>query len=635
MEQRTLVRIATFFATVVAAWGVLSLGGGAAEFDDLEPGQVAEQDYFAELSRTVLDTEATTAQIEAARAEVDPILRTDTEVQTAVEDQVNELFDDIRGAVARSVEPTTETTIPPTTTSSVPNEATTTVEAAEVAMTTVTGLVFLDVDGMPGLQVESESTYRDVGYAGIGIVVSSNGVQVETESGVDGTWAAEVPAGEVVVTALTSDDVPDSFQIGTETGQQTLECLAAATCEAQPVGISASLTPVDQVVAEIRVTAPVDDNTVTILAAAASDDIIRNALGLTSHLDTIRQRTLERLYSEFGSGVTTENLPQIRAQLGSSPPFVFYDGEGPDPVAGQAAGEVVAAYVQPNRVVDESATAVERDAREAEVESVEVPFEEGEEIAGRGERLTQLDIDAIRATSGVVSQTQQGALLGVLAVLVGVLGLYLSRFRQEFWAKPRMLALLGILIVLAAGAVRGADILEASISWYVLPAVAFGFMTTVLFDSRIAVLMALAVGVLAAAGTQDTGVAVYGALATLAPIPFVSSVSSRGAFRTAVVLSAAAAAVIAGATSWYFHAGPNDIPVTVLGLELAIPLGVIGESMAWAFGVSAVASLIALAALQFFESAFDITTSLSLLDLTDRNHEALQLLQEKAFGTFN
>jgi putative nucleotidyltransferase with HDIG domain len=57
--------------------------------------------------------------------------------------------------------------------------------------------------------------------------------------------------------------------------------------------------------------------------------------------------------------------------------------------------------------------------------------------------------------------------------------------------------------------------------------------------------------------------------------------------------------------------------------------------VAWAFGVSVVASLLGLAALQFFESAFDITTTLGLLDLTDRNHEALQMLQEEAFGTFN
>jgi cyclic-di-AMP phosphodiesterase PgpH len=178
--------------------------------------------------------------------------------------------------------------------------------------------------------------------------------------------------------------------------------------------------------------------------------------------------------------------------------------------------------------------------------------------------------------------------------------------------------------VLAAGAVRATVVFQPESSWYVLPAVAFGFMTAVLFDSRIAVLMALAVGVIAAVGTQDTGVAVYATLATLAPIPFVSSVTSRGGFRTAVVFSALTAAVAAGATSSFFHVGPNDVVWEVVGI-----------SMAWAFGISAIASLVGLAALQFFESAFDITTSLSLLDLTDRNHEALQLLQEKAFGTFN
>jgi putative nucleotidyltransferase with HDIG domain len=198
-----------------------------------------------------------------------------------------------------------------------------------------------------------------------------------------------------------------------------------------------------------------------------------------------------------------------------------------------------------------------------------------------------------------------------------------------------MVALLGILIVLAAGAVRGAEVLEPTAGWYVLPAVAFGFMTAVLFDSRIAVLMSLCIGVVAAAGAQDAGIAVYAALATFAPVPFVSSVSSRGAFRTAVFLSSLTAAVTAAATSWLFHSGPNDIPSTVMGLSVSMPLELMGESMAWAFGVSVVASLIGLAALQFFESAFDITTNLSLLDLTDRNHAALQLLQEKAFGTFN
>ena len=37
----------------------------------------------------------------------------------------------------------------------------------------------------------------------------------------------------------------------------------------------------------------------------------------------------------------------------------------------------------------------------------------------------------------------------MLGVLVGLLGLYLARFRREFWARPRMVALLGILVVIA------------------------------------------------------------------------------------------------------------------------------------------------------------------------------------------
>jgi hypothetical protein len=246
-------------------------------------------------------------------------------------------------------------------------------------------------------------------------------------------------------------------------------------------------------------------------------------------------------------------------------------------------------------------------------------------IVDEGEQLTQLHVEAIgQTTSGTPAGQDQGGLLAVIAVLIGMLGLYLARFRAEFWSRPRMVALLGILIVLGAGAVRATTFIADETSWYVLPAVAFGFMTAVLFEARIAVLMALAIGVLTAVGSGDIGITVYAILATLAPIPFVSSVSSRGAFRNAVVFSALTAAVVAAATSWFFHLGPEASPVEVIGL-----------SVAWAFGVSAMASLIGLAGLQFFESAFDITTTLGLLDLTDRNHKGLQLLQEKAFGTFN
>jgi len=308
-----------------------------------------------------------------------------------------------------------------------------------------------------------------------------------------------------------------------------------------------------------------------------------------------------------------------------NPPIVYQFDTGLDEDGGAAAAEVVAVNLEANLLVNEELWAEEQVAAAESVEPVMVEIQAEEKIVGEGEVLTQLEVDAIDATSVATLQEQPSAGLGsVLVVLIALVGLYLATFRPEFWARPRMIALLGIMIVLAAGAVRGTVAVHESFGWYVLPAVAFGFVTAVLFDQRIAILMALSLGVLTAVGTLDTGVTVYAILAALAPIPFVSSVSSRGAFRNAVVMSSFVAAGVAAATSWFFHVGPDEATLEVVAI-----------SVAWAFGISALSSLVGLAALQFFESAFDITTTLRLLDLTDRNHEALQMLQEKAFGTFN
>jgi putative nucleotidyltransferase with HDIG domain len=48
-----------------------------------------------------------------------------------------------------------------------------------------------------------------------------------------------------------------------------------------------------------------------------------------------------------------------------------------------------------------------------------------------------------------------------------------------------------------------------------------------------------------------------------------------------------------------------------------------------------VAGLVAQGLLSFLENLFRVTTTITLLDLTDRNHPALQLIEEQAPGTFN
>ncbi len=638
MPRPTLVRAAIFLATVVATWGVLSLGTGSAE-NELVLGEPATREFRAQRSGSVIDTVETERLEQEARDAVQPIERVNEQIESTVNQQVTSVFDDVQALAIGDPVPTPEPefTAEDTTTTAAAEETVTT-EALEPV--TLGGMVFLDIDADGVVDLEAEGSRPDSGAQRITVQVESGGETTEVMTDAAGAWATEVLPGPVVVRIDPEDaEIPDGYVVGSGNFVQQVVCETGVDCQSVPVPLRVNLRDIEEVIARVTATHTVASDAIATLAATASDDVIRAALGEDPHLPVIRQAAVNRLFQEFGLRISPDQLPTAQQRLRSSPPAVFYldtNPPGQDLAASEAAGEVVATFLQANYLVDEAATAeAQVDAAEA-VDDVVVEFNPDQLIVGRGEAVTQLHIDAVDQTTSFASQAEaDGGLLAVLGVLVGLLGLYLARFRREFWARPRMVALLGILVVIAAAAVRATVVLQPTTGWYVLPVVAFGFMSAVLFDSRIAVLMALAVGVIAALGSQDTGVAVYATLATLAPIPFVSSVSSRGAFRTAVVLSSLTAAVVAAATSWYFHAGPTDVPVPVLGFEVDIPFLVIGESMLWAFAVSAVASLVALAALQFFESAFDITTSLSLLDLTDRNHEALQLLQEKAFGTFN
>jgi hypothetical protein len=363
------------------------------------------------------------------------------------------------------------------------------------------------------------------------------------------------------------------------------------------------------------------------LSSYATQDVFKAAIGESLILEPINAAAQSRMLTEFERQIR-DNLLEVQRSVAANPPGVLA-GTVLDPAAQAAAAALVNFALTPNWLYDAEATQLARDQAAEEVPDVTTVFLPNQNIVLRGEPLSAFHIAAIGATGAASGRPgQEAGLLAVLAVLVGALGFYLARFRPEFWTRPRMAALLGLLIVLAAVGVRLTVTLQESVqdpsAWYALPGVVFGLMAAVLFDSRIAVLMAVALAVLAATATRDPGVATYALLSTMIPVGFVSSLSSRGSYRRAVLASAVVVAGIAAAVAWFFHTNPDQAPWETMF-----------QGAGWALGVSLLTALLGLAALQFFESAFDITTSLSLLELTDRNHEALLLLQEKAFGTFN
>lgn len=629
MGRSTVVRAAVFLATVFAAWSVLSLGT-VAETQPLTAGAVATQAYVADRTDTIEDVDATEEARESARAGVERPFHTDPNVEQAVYESVARVF-----AGIRSIDLTDRTSVEQFTTPSLDPTETTTTEAEteeESDPAVVMGRVFLDADGDGEFDPETEFGRSDMGIPNISVAITTGSDDFEVETNGEGIWTVEFEGGALVFEVDTQDpDIPEGFLIGPVNPGQQIECAPGETCEAESVAFHASLRPVEEVAERIGDDHALPEATASYLAEVAREDLVRAAFSEPQLLPVIEAAARERVTTEFGRRITPDQLLDAQRTVRSNPPTVQFNSEI-DPEAGVAAAELVAGRLQANYQLNTEEYQRLQDEAAGQVEPVIREVVAGETIVNAGERLRSWHIAAIDATRTPTLDEQPGiGLLAVITVLIALIGVYLSVFRPEFWSRPRMLALLGILLVLAAGAVRATVALDVAfvampgqVGWYVLPAVAFGFITAVLFDQRIAILMALAVGVLAAVGTLDTGVTVYAMLAALAPIPFVSKVSTRGAFRNAVVKSSLVAAGVAAATSWFFHVGPNETVIEV------VPIAV-----AWAFGVSVLASLLGLAALQFFESAFDITTTLSLLDLTDRNHEALQMLQEKAFGTFN
>ena len=696
--ERSLVRGLLLVSTVMLAWATLTIGAASGEVD-LRVGELATRDYVAQRSSEVTDLETTEGVREAAAAQVVSVTTRDESMEQQVNDDLSQLFEAIRSGVlapepewvetlslpptstttstipetppqTQSVTTTTTTTLPPTTESapplqegeagteetgageatpageeSEPPETTTTTEAppstespgttvvtapASPAMVTIKGRVFLDFDSDG--EVTESGDYPDLGLEFVTVrVVSPAGMGYDVQTQANGDFSLSVPEGvwEVVVDSQDTD-VPSGFTTFLPWRSQTLVCLGAESqCTAEPVPFVPLLRAAQLQNQEIIRSYPqLNTGTVATLVEVARNDVIRQVSDIAPGLVEIERAALTLMVDSFAEEIKSEDLLSAQSGILSDPPVVFID-DVRSPAAGEAAADIAASFLRPNSLLDTGATEdLRQEARDAQ-EEVTVSYRSGQPIIAAGEPLTRLVIDVIAETGAATGRpVREAGVLVVLGAVVAVLSLYIYRFRPDLWERIPLLTLFGLLTVLAAGAVRGAtfvgEVFGYEVGVYLLPAVAFGYLTAVLLDSRAGLLMAIVMAVVTAVGTRDPGATIYALLATLAPVGFVSAASSRRAFRNSVAVSAGALSVIAAATAWIFHTSISQVPTGVM-----LQAGVL------AFASSLIAALVALASMPFFEGVFDVTTTLRLLDLTDRNHEALQLLQEKAFGTFN
>lgn len=646
------VRFLTLTATVLLSWAAFVVGGDT-QSAGLAVGDVAQHDYVANRTGSVVD-EAELQRAQQQEADQIPIvISRDPSIEDEARNKVSDLFSRLSGGVVapqsgpiatpdlNPVLATTTTTEATTTTTGGDGEGstTTTTQLVPEEMAVISGIVYLDTDSNGSFEPEFEDAglLADVPFEGFRMVAVSQetGEVVFVQTDAEGVYSFEVAAGEWEVGIDGSEGtIPDDTTITTDAPVQLVTCAPEEVCSVSAVGIGPRFQPLESQVEALGVAFPdLKEETVLTYVQIARDDQRRRLLGLTQAVPgELAEETLGRLSTMYSNTISSdEELQSIINDLELLPPLVFIDGERHEE-AGHAVADVVASFLVVNTFENLEATEILRQEAIAQVDPTEyeTQFFQGDFIMREGDFFTDFTIQAITQVGpGNALPPRAGSVGLILAVLVGILAFYLSRFRAQFWHAPRMVALLGLLIVLGSLAVRITSEFQEASSWFVLPAVAFGYLAAVLLDNRMGTIMALAMGVLAAIGTRDAGIAVYASLATLAPIGFVSRVSSRRSFRNSVLTTALVSAAIGAAVAWTF------LPAQSTGDPLVDAWSNVGIDTVWAFGAALIASLVALSIMPFFEGLFDITTTLRLLELTDRNHEALQTLQEKAFGTFN
>jgi putative nucleotidyltransferase with HDIG domain len=348
--------------------------------------------------------------------------------------------------------------------------------------------------------------------------------------------------------------------------------------------------------------------------ASRFDAIITTSVDVAEVLmsDGIRQAELEGIKDDLRRGETSRIYV----------PALSVDEQE---LAHPAIGELVADELLPNETVDEALTLEAREAAAAAVPAEEKTYFANELIASEDESLTQVQIEAIleleliEKESGVSRQAI--VLLGALTV--SLTAFFLWRLAPGQWSDPKHFALLGILLVLAAIASRMPELVDGTDGdfaavGFAIPAMLFGYVAAILYDPRTAVLMAVPVTTFVGISTFDPAITVFAAAATVAPVAFVSSVSSRQQLRLAVAYSALVLAPFAGATSWLFRGWGTHWQAAFFGLVGGVLAGLIAQGL-----------------VSFLENLFRMTTTLTLLDLVDRNHPALRLIEEQAPGTFN
>lgn len=415
-------------------------------------------------------------------------------------------------------------------------------------------------------------------------------------------------------------------QEGDETTTSTsTSSTTTTTTEPTTTTTTIPLLPIEEQKDTIRQLYPSYADDLTVFVEQFNLDVARGENGELEVFPDLENEVIELASVQMQQEIKGADVPEVKDRLVTQLPFIFAPGLTPEelPAVRRAVANLVADSLLANYFPDGPATDAAEDAAAAAIPIEKVQYFAQQVIVAEGDPVTAVQLDAINQLDLLVPEatTSRRAIVALGGMAVLLAAFFLWRVAPNLWSQPRHFALLGILLVLAAAATRIPEIIvteDNTAIAYILPAVMFGYMGAILYDPRTALLLAIPVATFTAISTADPALTIFAAGATVVPVAFVSAVSSRRELRLAVGMSALVLAPLAASVAWLFVGKDEAIPAATFAMVGGLVGGLVAQGL-----------------LSFLENLFRMTTTLTLLDLTDRNHPGLRLLEDKAPGTFN
>lgn len=281
---------------------------------------------------------------------------------------------------------------------------------------------------------------------------------------------------------------------------------------------------------------------------------------------------------------------------------------------------------QPSLQYMRAETLQERNRRAQNVTAIQGGVEKGQVIVQKGERVTAEVKRQLTSLERVKNERMASAIVWKQILgegLFSLLGfsfffLYLYLLRPDVWREDRDMLLISLLLAFIV-ALFGIAVRATWANLYVVPVALASVLLTIVFNSRIGLFGTL---VLAFTGGQMLGLDLEYTLATFFAGAFgifsVRDIKNRGQFFVSAGLVYIGYLLVLTA-SWLF---------------LGTPAGLYGRELIFS-AIGASFTITASLFLWALERSFDITTDLTLLELSDTNSELLRDLSLRAPGSFN